>query len=266
MIIRIYDKVAFTDIDVDVLSTFKCQPYQKVDYIELMSKKTKPYNYGTDYDKLYSEFTITGTKAEMINIADLLDSNKGQIQITTSDGEYIFGAGIDYDNPFLCNITDNTRPYTQDNFATAEIKLKVECMGYVSGSDVNQVFYRASIPAGLPTCLNYQTPIRRSIGKNENDFTLQKFGEFGMITEVNSSLDPVNNYILDIVFAQTFDEAAQIEKYYNTQRSTPFLLSNISNIDLFPNQDTDNVIIGGLKTNRVGLNDWRLSLRLITNV
>jgi hypothetical protein len=229
-----------------------------------MNKKTKALDYGSTFDKYYSEFTISGTKDAIFALASFLDGDIGQCEITTQGGEYIFGAGVDYTFPFSCNITTDSKPYSQDDFATAEIKLKIQGLGYID-SGVKQIVYRSGITAGLPY-LNYQTPIKRTINKNQSSYDLLEFGESGMITEVKADGNAVKNYILDIPLAQNFEEAARIEKYFFDQRAVPFLMTDIDYINLFATQATDNVMITGLTTSRVDLNDWRLSLKLITNV
>jgi hypothetical protein len=264
MMITLYQSVGTLSFTVNILEGFKSAPYKRIEYLELMSKKTKAYDYGSTFDKYYSEFTISGTKDDIFSLADALGNDVGQCEIMTQGDEYIFGAGIDVDFIFLCNITSQNRPYSQDDFATAEIKLKIQGIGIFDGG-INQIKYRDNITAGLPK-LNYQTPIKRIISKRENAYDLLEFGQSGTFTDVNTGGDPLKNYILDIPLAQTFDEAARIEKYFHTQRAVPFLMSDISFINLFPDQATENVMMTGLVTNRVGLNDWRLSLKLITNV
>ena len=111
--------------------------------------------------------------------------------------------------------------------------------------------------------LNYQVPIDREIIKYENPFNTDAFGSYGMITKVDSNGDPLKTYNLKLQFSQTEEEAAQIEKFVNTQRSNAFFLNGIEYLQLFEGQEDKQVIITGLVTQRANLNDWRLTIDLV---
>lgn len=263
MILEIFNNSGSNSYSVTILSNMASRPSQQVEYVTTMDGVVNALNYGSDYDKWNSKVTITAPKATAINIANDLNKDINQVLITVDDGELLFGAGIDYTLPIYCNITNPKRDHNQEDFATAEIELSIEAVGYKDGANVTQLFYKSATPSTMPWGkLNYQVPIDREINKQEMSFNTDSFGSYGMITKVDESGEPLNTYALKLQFSQTEDEAAQIEKFVSVNRSEPFFLEQIDNLQLFEGQDSERVIVTGFVTQRANLNDWRITLDL----
>ena len=104
------------------------------------------------------------------------------------------------------------------------------------------------------------------INRFDNPYSSVKFGDFGMNNRVDASADPIYSYEFDLIFSQTEEEAAQFEKLYSIQRATPFMWPSLNCLDLWEGQGIENVMVKGFKSTHLTLNNWRIELKLITNV
>lgn len=255
--------VGVVNFDVDILNPFRYQYIQKVEYSKNLNSKTTAYNYGSLADKWVNEITIQDTKENMELISQYLINDVAQCVVTLGDGEQIFGAGIDYTEAIQCNIINSSRQFSQDSIALSTIKLTLEAIKYnVSG---DQLKYRLMITSGFPAKLNFQTPIDRTMNKRQSSFQSENFGAFGNIWEKNVSVVS-SNYDLSLVFDQTEAEMAQIEKHVSVQRTNPFFFSEADIVYLFPDQLANKVMITGFIGTRVNHNNWRCTLKMVTNV
>ena len=261
MIIELENISGSTQYNVDIINAYQGEYIQSVNYIKLMSGKTVTTDRGASADKWISSFVIQGLKSDIFALASEFRKHKKQITITTESDELIFGAGIDYSNPFICNYIAGDIRYPQNNFKIAEIPINVQ--GIQSGPFYPS--YRSDIVAEIPD-LNYQTPVKRKINRSENPFTSINFTTYGMNNRVYSSGEPVYSYEFDLTFLQTEEETAKFEKYYSIQRSTPFIWPNLNCLDLWEGQDIENVMIKGFKSTHLSLDNWKIELKLITNV
>jgi hypothetical protein len=200
--------------------------------VKTTNGQTQAYNRGPTFDKFTSSFTIQGLKSDIFNLSKRFKKSFSQIVVTAEAGELIFGAGIDYSNTITCNLLNSSSiAYPQQNLALAEIPLSVEALE----SNSLQLAFDGAISSALPD-LNYQTPVARAINKRDTPFS-------------SASL-----------------QAAQIEKFYNTQRSTPFVWPSLDCLDLFEGQETDNVMITSFRSTPIDLDNWRVNMRIVTNV
>ena len=260
MIINLTDTTGSANYNVDIKPDYKPEQTQSVEYIKTTNGQTQAYNRGATEDKFRSSFAIQGLKADIFELSKKFKKSFGHAIITAEANELIFGAGIDYTNTITCNILNNGISYPQNNMALAEIPLKVEALS----SNSLQIAFIAAI-SGVPD-LYYQTPVTRIINKQETPYSAAAFGDFGTNTEVDGSGEPIFSFTVDLTFSQTQLQAAQIEKFVNTQRSTPFVWPSLTCLDLFEGQATDNVMIVGFSTSPAALDDWRLTIRIVTNV
>jgi hypothetical protein len=230
--------------------------------VKTTNGQTQAYNRGSTFDKFTSSFTIQGLKADIFELSKKFKKSFNQIVVTTEAGELIFGAGIDYTNTITCNsLSGNAINYSQQNLALAEIPLTVEALE----SNSLQLAFKGVVSAVLPD-LYYQTPVGRVINKRDLPFSSASFGDYGSNIEVGNSGEPIFGFTIDLSFSQTELQTAQIEKYYNTQRSTPFIWPSLDCLDLFEGQATDNIMITSLRTSPVDLDSWRINMRIVTNV
>ena len=264
MIVSIFEPQYSNKVfSVNIVNSFKFQYAQKVDYIKVANGKTRAYNYGALADKWYSEITIIKDKESMELISQILSNDILEMTITLNEAEQIFGAGIDYTLPIACNITSPVRQFTQEDMAFSSIKLNLYALQYTNET---QLKYKDSIPTGLPQKLNFQLPIDRDIIKQESTFQSENFGIGGRIVELSASNKCSISQQISIVFDQTEEEQAQIEKFVSTQRSTPFIFSEADYVYLFKDQDVENVMLNGMISTRVSHNYWRTTLKMVTNV
>jgi hypothetical protein len=262
MIINITDSSGSANYNVDAKRSFKHDQSQAVEYIVTTNGQTQAFNRGATYDKFTSSFTITGLKDDIFELSKQFKRGFGQLVITAESGELIFGAGIDYSNTITCNLLNSGKiSYPQSDFVLAEIPIKVEALV----SNGIQLAFKSGVSAVLPT-LNYQTTINRVLGKNDKPHTSAAFGDYGTNIEVDESGEPINNFTIDLTFIQNEEQTAQIEKFYNTQRSTPFLWPALNQLDLFEGQETDNVMITELSTNKDSIKFWTSKMRIVANV
>ena len=262
MIINITDSEVTTPYNVTVKSTFTPTQAQTVEYVKTTNGQTQAYNRGSTFDKFTSSFTIQGLKSDIFDLSKQFKKSINQIVITAESGELIFGAGVDYANTITCNILNSGKiKYDQRDLRIAEIPIKVEALE----SNSLQLGFDSSVSAVLPN-LNYQFPVVRLLSKQEKVFSSASFGDYGSNIEVDDSGEPINSFVFDLTFKQKTSETAQIEKYYNTQRSTPFVWPTLDCLDLFEGQATDSVMITKLSTKRDDVNNWTSKIRIVTNV
>ena len=262
MIINITDSLGSTNYNVKVKNSFTPVQAQAVEYLKTTNGQTQAYNRGSTFDKFTSSFVIQGLKSDIFTLSKQFKKSINQIVITAESGELIFGAGIDYTNTFTCNILNSGKiKYDQKNIALSEIPIKVEGLS----SNGIQIAFDGAVSATLPD-LNYQTPVVRLLNKQEKVFSSASFGDFGSNIEVDETGEPINSFTFDLTFKQKTGETAQIEKFYNTQRSTPFVWPTLDCIDLFEGQATDDVMITKLSTKRDDVNHWTSKIRIVTNV
>lgn len=249
---------------VTITRNFVSRQIQQVDYVEPLNANIEAYNYGSDYDKFQSTFTIEGLKTLIKELHDTLRHDNNQVEIDCEDYELIFGAGIDYSERIICNITNYSRVYSQENLELSRIELQVEAIGVkVTDSSATQLQFKSGIPDGMPfDKLNYQTPVEIVNNKKQNDLQTDRFGDYGMITKVDAFDETLSSVVVRFTFAQDEQETAQIEKFVNTQRSDLFFWEGLECLDLLYNQDIKRVMITGFATQYVNLNDWRVSLEV----
>jgi hypothetical protein len=262
MIISITDSAGTTPYNVTVEKAFTPVQAQTVEHLKTTNGQTHAYNRGATFDKFTSSFTIQGLKSDIFDLSKQLKKSINQVVITAESGELIFGAGIDYTNTITCNILNSGKiKYDQKNFRLAEIPLSVEALE----SNSLQLAFDGAVSAVLPD-LNYQLPVVRLLNKREKVFSSASFGDYGSNIEVDETGEPINSFVFDLTFKQKTSETAQIEKYYNEQRSTPFVWPTLDCLDLFEGQATDNVMITKLSTKRDDVNHWTSKIRIVTNV
>jgi len=262
MIINLTDSSGSANYNVDIKKGYKPLQSQSVEYVKTTNGQTQAYNRGATFDKFTSSFTIQGLKSDIFELSKKFKKNFNQIIITAEAGELIFGAGIDYTNTITCNsLSSSSINYSQQNLALAEIPLSVEALE----SNSLQLAFDVAVSAVLPD-LYYQVPVGKVINKRDLPFSAASFGDYGSNIEVDDSGEPIFGFTINLTFSQTRLQAAQIEKYYNTHRSTPFVWPSLDCLDLFEGQATDNVMITALNTSPVDLDHWRVTMRIVTNV
>lgn len=262
MIIRLIDSsLVNTDYTVTLMDNVKSSYIQNIDYVTSMNGQTQAYNNGPTFDKWASSITIQGLKDDIYTLATAFEDTIRQVTITTDEGELLFGAGIDYTNTFLCNVTNNSIPYPLTNITLAELKLSIQP---ISSNGV-QLAFKSSLSGTLPV-LNYQNPVSRTLNKTGSVFLSEEFGSFGNTVPVDSSGKPIKSYSFPLSFIQTEEEAGNIEKFYSIQRTTPFLWLGLDCLDLFIDVATDEVMITKLSSTRLEFNNWKVNLTIITNV
>jgi hypothetical protein len=270
LIIQIVTPTGINQYTVGVLNQFKTTVTRGIEYVRSLNMKTQAWDHGANFDKYYTDITIQGTKSDMEAISEDLNKDIGQITIDCADGEYIFGAGIDYSYNILCNVMNSKREFSQNDIALSTIKLSLQG---ISSNIVSSIYiplgYRSEIPYTadtFPHGANIQTPVDRQIVKRESEFTALAYGDYGKNIEVDDNGVPVSAYDISVVLDQTFAKASEIEKFCATQRTEPFVFTQLNFLYLFPDQDTKKVMIRDLISTRVGHNNWRLTLKLSTNV
>ncbi len=262
MIINLTDSSGSANYNVDIKKNYTPIQTQSVEYVKTTNGQTQAYNRGTTFDKFTSSFTIQGLKSDIFTLSKQFKKNFNQIVITAESGELIFGAGIDYSNTITCNLLNSSSiAYPQQNLALAEIPLSVEALS----SNSLQLAFDGAISAVLPD-LNYQAPVARVVNKRDTPFNSASFGDYGSNIEVDDSGEPIFGFTIDLTFSQTRLQAAQIEKYYNAQRSTPFVWPSLDCLDLFEGQEADNVMITNFRSTPIDLDNWRVNMRIVTNV
>lgn len=269
MIIDIVTPTGTNQYTVDVVRQFKTTVNRGIEYVRGLNMKSQAFDHGVLYDKYFTDIMIQSDKVSMQAISEDLNKDIEQILITCGDGEYIFGAGIDYTRDILCNILNSTRPFSQDNIALSTIKLSLQGLSVEFTSVTIPLSYRASIPYTqdvFPDGANIQTPVDRQIVKKESTHSSLRHADRGKNIEVDSSGVPISAYDISIVLDQTFAEASEIEKFVHRQRATPFVFTQLNFLYLFPDQDTKEVMIKGLVSTRINHNNWRLTLKLSSNV
>jgi len=262
MIISVTTSAGSAQYTFDILNQYKSTPVQKVDYITSANGKTQAYNYGSTFDKWFSELTITGEKDSIFAFSNIINKYYGNVTVTLGSNELIFGAGIDYTYPIVCNITNSSVPFNQETFPTAEMKISLKAIG----SNSLQLVYKSATPSTIPTNLFYQTPIDRTVVRSDISLSALSHGNDYKIVEVDDSGEPINRYAISLVFDHDEETTAQIEKFVNTQRSTTFVWPNLNKVDLFENQATDKVMINKFVTQQVLLNRWKTTIGLLVNV
>jgi hypothetical protein len=250
-----------TDYTVTLKKGFTYKYNQDVEYVESMNGRTQAYNNGPTFDKWATTIVIQGLKDDIFTLATAFEDTIEQAILNTDSAELIFGAGIDYTNTFLCNVTNNSKPYPLTNITLAELSISVRS---ISSNGV-QLAYRAGLSGVLPD-LNYQTPVSRVLKTNNNSFVSDEFGSYGNTVTIGASSLPVKKHVFTLPFIQTEEETANIEKFYYIQRSTPFLWTGLDCLDLFGDVLIENVMITKLSSTLLKYNEWKVNLTIITNV
>lgn len=235
--------------------------FQKASYLRTLNGETTSFNRGSTYDKWNSSFVIQDLEATLFALAEKFELNLRQVTLTLDDAEYVFGPGIDYTNPIVCNVTSNTIKHPQLNNALADLYLTVNAIH----SNNAQLSFKASLPSTLPTKLAYQEPLAREIRRYDSPFNAAAFGDFGQNTPTDSSDNPVNNNVIDIVMNQNDNDSGQIAKFVSVQRSTPFIWPDASAPNFFTGQDTIPVMITGFSQKRLDYNLWENKLSIVSN-
>ena len=261
MILAIETDAGTSNINVQIKNTFTANYTQNTDYVTSINGKTQTYENGPTFDKWSTSITIQGLKDDIFTLITTLEKFINQITITCETDELIFGAGIDYSNPIVCNVTNNDIPYPRVNQALAEITLSLDALS-TNGA---QLSYKASVPTVLPS-LNYQKPVNRVLERDNTPFQSSEFGDYGNSVVIGTSVDPAKKYEFPLVFSQNETDTASLEKIYSLQRSTPFLWTGLDCLELFADVGTENVMIKSLSTTHLEIDNWRVNLTIITNV
>ena len=255
-----------SEYNVNIWPSFDIRINRNIRFVKLMSQKTVAlpwdrYEFGIETDVYLSD-----EKSKIINIHNDLGLDTDNVKIRCEDYEPIFGAGLDYTNSINVNILNASRVLTQDNEKKARIKLTIQ---YPARDSSVELMYRSSIPSGLPK-LNFQTPIKTTVNKRESSGRVynQRGTQYRNFKIIESDIyrEPIRNYEVEVLLNQSYDEAAQIEKFYYDQEADPYTFTQADYVYLFPDQLTGPVIITDLETRRLSYDRWQLKMKFVRNL
>jgi hypothetical protein len=235
---------------VDVKSIFTPYWSRGIKFYESFSGKTLSSDRGINSDKFGSTFTIVGAKSEIENIANDITREISQITIQL-DGEPIFGTAIDYSLPFVCNVV-NKVSYPIVDFVTAELELTV--------SVVSPIVYLGAVPSTLPELI-YDNQIARDVNYKKTAFSSPSLGDYGLTVVTDGIRVPLYKEVAVVNVSLKSDKMSQLQKFLSIQRGDSFTLTT-SNIKLFLNSTSSNVIVTNFTYSRSNLKLWKAELKL----
>ena len=239
-----------TAITVGVSPKFNYSWRRAIEFYNAFSGAQLSSDRGIDSDKHDATFTVIGDHSDIEDLAEALRNEKGQIELELS-GEPIFGMAGDYSSPILCNVTSKVS-YPIKNTENSTLGISVRALNFA---------YDLTIPATLPE-LYYDNSIGRTAETNRTAFDTPIIGDYGVITLVDSTGTPDTKETAQVKVTQKTIDMARLQRFLSITRGNSFALTT-SNIELFLNSTTSNVVCTSVSYSRLNVNFWEASLTLV---